>query len=447
MRILFTAAGDTDPVRGYHDGAIMHILRHYQVVNKIYLFLTKDMQDKEDNEQWYFRGIKKVAPNCDIRFITSNIVKAHDYEALTVIQDKFNEAFNEDENKDAEWLINLSSGTPQIKTVMSLLALDYPQTKAIQVESPRGSSNRDNRPCQTLDEVMTQLEENEDDKPDAKKRASEPPLLLLKKHGLKLQIISLIKKYEYRGAYDVVKNNKTLFSDTTKQLLRYAVLRKDLNWEEANKILNEIITDEKDKEQLECKDDFSEYFQVMELCQRNKQLSDFIVKLSPVLLELGIDYLSCCLKESADFQLEDICADKKKSSDKFLVSTKKMQQNYPNLFLYVKRKLSKLCDGDDLYFSLILHICNYYKDNELKDDEKHQKVYEQFYNLRQIESKVRNDVAHNLTNVTENRLQNQVRKNSKQILNLLHDVIQLVRGKDIECSYDSLNKLIAKSLR
>ena len=44
--ILFTCAGTTDPVRGGHDGGILHIMRHYRP-EKVYLFLSKEMVDYE----------------------------------------------------------------------------------------------------------------------------------------------------------------------------------------------------------------------------------------------------------------------------------------------------------------------------------------------------------------------------------------------------------------
>ena len=30
MRLLFTCMGTSDPVRGYHDGPMLHIIRHYR---------------------------------------------------------------------------------------------------------------------------------------------------------------------------------------------------------------------------------------------------------------------------------------------------------------------------------------------------------------------------------------------------------------------------------
>ncbi len=443
MRILFSAVGSTDPATGNHDGPIMHILRNYKPVDKVYMFLTDEMQKHEDKWQCYSEGVKRVAPNCDIKPINSGIEDPSDYNMLDRIRTEFIAAFNDPDNEGSEWLLNITSGTQQITTIMSLLALDYyPYAKAIQVTTPNRRANKE----RTREEIFEHLDHNKDDEPNAEKRNKEPLLRPFKEYGLKRQIISLINKYEYRGAYDLVERNIDLFSDTTRLLLQYAVLRKDLNGKEANNILSNIDIDNKFKEQLKCKNDFSEYFQVMELCQRNQQLSDFVVKLSPVLMDLGCDYLSYYLRENTEFRLEDIC-DNELDSSRYIVSIQKMEQNYPSLFQYVKRKLkARLRDGD-LYFHLIVHICDYYKENELNDDEKHKKVCGYFNDLRRVEANVRNDVAHNLTNVTEMKLRKKTDKDSEQILNALHDLIKLVRDNDIECSYDILNKLIENSIQ
>nr|MCR4899421.1 hypothetical protein [Treponema sp.] len=139
MRILFTAAGKTDPEKYFFDGAILHILRHYNQaenpIGKIYLFLTKEIQTIEDETHCYTNGIKRVAPDCQIIPIRKDIKRPHDLDQLGDIRKEFKKAFKE--NEGAEWLINISSGTPQIKTVMSFLALDYfPHATAIQVEDP-----------------------------------------------------------------------------------------------------------------------------------------------------------------------------------------------------------------------------------------------------------------------------------------------------------------------
>ncbi len=64
-----------------------------------------------------------------------------------------------------------------------------------------------NSPWNTEEELADMLSHNEDDKPEAPNRTSEPPLLLLKKHSVKLQVVSLISNYEYHGALQLVSSN------------------------------------------------------------------------------------------------------------------------------------------------------------------------------------------------------------------------------------------------
>ena len=57
MRILFTPVGDTDPVRGYHDGGTLHILRHYAPVDRICVFLTKEREEKKAGSDCYTKRL------------------------------------------------------------------------------------------------------------------------------------------------------------------------------------------------------------------------------------------------------------------------------------------------------------------------------------------------------------------------------------------------------
>ncbi len=441
MRILFTPAGDTDPVRGFRDGAMLHILRHYPA-DKVIVFLTKDMEEKEEAMQCYSKGIKLLAPGCTVSFIKSGITEPQDFEKLTVIQSEFDKAFNDTEHEGAEWLLNISSGTPQIKTVMSLLALDYPQAKAIQVASPEGKSNRGNNPCSTTEELMEMLECNEDNEPDAPDRTSEPPLLLLKKHGLVLQVESLVKNYEYAGALQLIKFNPTLFSETTKKLLEHAALRKDLMWRDANK----VISCYKDIILIENADDFSEYFQILEMCQRKKQLPEFVLKLPPVLTELGYYYL----KKLKGFCLDDCGYYKKNkagSANYFEVTRGNLAYNYPAMLNYIETELNSVFRNGPFNFKFILLCCKYFESHELSGDERHKEISSLFQQLRVVEKEIRHPVAHTITNKTDMDIKNASGVDSRDVLRSLHKVVKLIRGRDIQWSYNRLNGFILDSLR
>ena len=439
MRVLFTPVGDTDPVRGYHDGGMLHILRHYAPVDRVFVFLTKEMEDKEAESGCYTKGIQKVAPRCKIEFIRSGITEPHIYERLTVLQDVFQEKY--EQYPDEEWLLNLSSGTPQMKSVMSLIGLDHPQVKAIQVFSPAKGSNNKNHPEKTPKMLEMLYHFNDDDDPSSSNRCNEPELSLLKKHSVKMQIISLVRNYEYEGALQLLRLNRELFDQISEKLLEHAVCRRNLMWRDANK----IISSYKGSPLISKAGDFEEFFRVMELRQRKKQLSEFIIKISPILKELGEIYL----KNISGFDINS-CGQKRR--DVFRINRNRMEKNHPQMLSFIEKEIgNKLKDGP-LYYNIMVYMCEYFREYEYKNDKKHNQLTDIFLRLRNVEKKVRNPVAHEITNMDEEKIQRLTAENvgkglkSKDILRLLHEAVKIVRGQDVHWDYDELNTYIIDSL-
>ena len=164
-RILFSPIGDTDPVRYCYDGACLHIVRHYHP-DKVVLFLTKAMSEKEKKSQRYSKSIKHVAPDCHIEIIHTDIEAAHLYDSFIDILPAEVHKINTEEN---EVLLNLSSGTPQIKTVMAILSVEN-DLKGIQVISPNKASNSQTPHMEDEDDIEAVLQNNFDEYPDAENR-------------------------------------------------------------------------------------------------------------------------------------------------------------------------------------------------------------------------------------------------------------------------------------
>lgn len=61
MKVLFSPIGSTDPIRGGHDGAMLHICRYYQP-DKVYLFLTGEMSvaDKIERVTYCFEKMQHL---------------------------------------------------------------------------------------------------------------------------------------------------------------------------------------------------------------------------------------------------------------------------------------------------------------------------------------------------------------------------------------------------
>lgn len=110
-QILFSCLGTTDPVRGEHDGPMLHILRHYRPEGA-YLFLTPEIREMAGKDSRFEKTGSWIATHWggyrpEIRYIDSSVRNAHDideldrplYEAMALISR---------ENPEAEILINLT---------------------------------------------------------------------------------------------------------------------------------------------------------------------------------------------------------------------------------------------------------------------------------------------------------------------------------------------------
>ena len=453
MRVLFTPVGDTDPVRGYHDGGMLHILRHYAPVDRVFVFLTKEMEDKETESGCYTKGIQKVAPQCKIEFIRSGITEPHIYERLTVLQDVFQEKYEQYPNE--EWLLNLSSGTPQIKSVMSLIGLDHPQVKAIQVFSPAEGSNNKSHPEKTPEMLEMLYHFNDDDDPSSSNRCNEPELSLLKKHSVKMQIISLVRNYEYEGALQLLIQNRSLFSDISEKLLRHAVHRRNLMWRDANK----IISSYKGSPLISKAGDFEEFFRVMELRQRKKQLPEFIVKITPICTKLATDY-AMSLAQRMLFDLNacsEICRDED-GSIRYVLKREKIGRHNNMLLEHLNRKYKGGFKDSDLSISNMAYICEWIINSGISSNRRDIEIKKIFARLSIVSENIRNKVAHKIVmNLTENIIREWSKGkersgiadtglDSRDILNYLHRASDLIRGQKFQWDYDELNNSIIDSL-
>ena len=103
---------------------------------------------------------------------------------------------------DGEVLLNLSSGTPQMKIALAFLAADLRRSmRGIQVknfERASGTTERTNAPDYS---VADELECNEDEAPDAPNRCSEPELMHMQRQRAKEQLLTLLDVRDYSAIY------------------------------------------------------------------------------------------------------------------------------------------------------------------------------------------------------------------------------------------------------
>ena len=205
MRLLFTCMGTSDPVRGYHDGPMLHIIRHYRP-ELICVFLSGEAAALDGCGARLDTVLSHIQNNWggyapELRVVRTQIDDPSDMDAVGAPITEAVAALTA-EFPDGEVLLNLSSGTPQMKIALAFLAADLRRSmRGIQVknfERASGTTERTNAPDYS---VADELECNEDEAPDAPNRCSEPELMHMQRQRAKEQLLTLLDVRDYSAIY------------------------------------------------------------------------------------------------------------------------------------------------------------------------------------------------------------------------------------------------------
>lgn len=452
--ILFSPLGNTDPITACHDGACLHILRHYRPQG-VALFYTKEMRQKEvthKHGQWYQASIQMLgkALQCEFPIVKeydSEIVDAHKMDILfTVLPQAVNDVHRL--YPKAQILLNTSSGTPQIKTILAMLAVEYPWCKAIQVAAPKnektGTVTHEKHVENNEDyDIGTLFETNLDNEENAPNRCSEPPLHTLRFFREKNQIESLIQKYEYAGAY-MLSTESVCIDNEVKTLLKHAMYRQQLKMKEAASVLScyrgeKLFPFNKEKQEI------CEYALITQINQEKGQLSEFLVKIEPFLNEVLLHYV----KNEATFTILDYCDIPKKND--FRLRRKKLLQNETGraILSYLDKKYYGQYKDTSLSYLLLSNLCFFMKDlNMARNRNSHLEVIKILENIVGV-NQLRNLAAHQAVNPTEEKIKKNLNLSSDQLMNQLFQLLCLVYGDDcrtMRSFYSRLNTWIMKRL-
>ena len=136
MKVLFSPVGMTDPVSeirdpqtkeiiGVRDGSLLQICRHYQP-DVVYMYMSAETIEYEKMDGRYEKSIRLVGQEIGQEIRLEKI----EHPELTEVQlfDPFLTEFQEilnglhEKYPDAELLVNVSSGTPAMKSALQILA-------------------------------------------------------------------------------------------------------------------------------------------------------------------------------------------------------------------------------------------------------------------------------------------------------------------------------------
>ena len=322
MRVLISAVGDTDPFRNFHDGALIHIARKYRP-EKVILIFSEHTAKKQGNIE---KALFSIAPNYEPELIIhDSIISDDEVHIFDVMFQRFSDILQEYYTKEDEFILNLSSATPQIKSALFVInRLSGINVKAVQVSSPEHASNEnighDND--ENIDEL---IEVNEDNKVNFIDRTIEDNAEKFNQALLKKTARDFIEKFDYKAALDILdqlsdfpnlksvrKEIRDIVECLSKQDVPQGLRHKKFN-EEEQKIISAYLTIELQRERGNVSESFIRIKNLTEFI-----LEDYIEKRNPGLIDdycesnqkyyLSLFDYSKLLKATREFKLRKTIA-------------------------------------------------------------------------------------------------------------------------------------------
>lgn len=322
MRVLISAVGDTDPFRNFHDGALIHIARKY-CPEKVILIFSEHTAKKQGNIE---KALFSIAPDYEPDLIIhDSIISDNEVHIFDVMFQRFSDILQEYYTTEDEFILNLSSATPQIKSALFVInRLSGINVKAVQVSSPEHASNEnighDND--ENIDEL---IEVNEDNKVNFIDRTIEDNAEKFNQALLKKTARDFIEKFDYKAALDILdqlsdfpnlksvrKEIRDIVECLSKQDVPQGLRHKKFN-EEEQKILSAYLTIELQRERGNVSESFIRIKNLTEFI-----LEDYIEKRNPGLIDdycesiqkyyLSLFDYSKLLKATREFKLRKTIA-------------------------------------------------------------------------------------------------------------------------------------------
>lgn len=404
--ILFSGVGDTDPYRDGYDGALTHIVRYYKP-KKVYLYFSKEKMEEENLNNRYSRAIKYLDANTEIEVYPKRqedlITDAHKYDIfysqfLTIIKNI------KMEYPHCTLLLNMSSGTPAMKSSMILLKilLTDINIKLIQVSSPKRKSNAHTlhekvSKDEDVESKMEQLMENhEKELGEDLNRCTEEKL----DETIKIVTIENIKKMflkrDFCGIYNLIEERKELFHDDIINYSKHLYYRYIGDVKKALEVARELG---KEEDLYPIKDEYTktiiEKYDILEVKLERQEYSDYLMGFGPTIEEIGKTMI-----ERRGVELSKFVYFAKNSSEEELkkdnnIDILKLKQAYPNL--YETLNIGDEKGWDKLRWYNIVKILEAIYTEQDKNDKIPEmiKLFEQFRRDRNI-------VAHTVRNIEYN---------------------------------------------
>ncbi len=447
--VLFSPIGDHDPIPNDYDGPALHIFRQYRP-KKVYLYLSKTMVERSEKDNRFVKAFERCAEfegfETEIKLIEKRDLKdVHLFDAFYEDFEKYINGIQE-ENPGYTVLLNASSGTPAMEaTIATLGALSEDNIKAVQVISPFDGENPPTGDPKEFD-LDERISNDKDNIPGHKWRCYEIKSPRFQSKIKREVLIEMLKKYNYVAALDLAKEiNKSVegyIPENGMKMLEAAKYRSYLDLENYNKISRNdsfgfLPVKDKDAQIV------FEYILTIDIKDKNKNYADFIRAISPAIADVLNLYVK--RKYGIDVRQENYSQNKNgkwnpKSKKKGYIA--KVENDIRRKEIAVIVKKNKYGKPRPFSSDVMLDILK----KVFPDDTE---AFENANKLRDSETNLRNQAAHDIVSIDENTIKERCGMTPDEIVENLKFFIT-GSGYDVseECwnSYDKMNEIIEENI-
>ena len=453
--ILFSPVGTTDPISQNRDGGLLHICRHYRP-KAVHLFYTAEMAAYREKDNRYVCSLEMLEEEIGNHMEITEETDAQLFEVQRF--DNFYEIFGkhlcalEKKYPEDEILLNVSSGTPAMKSALqTLAALSQGKYIPIQVSTPIKKSNPK---VESLKDYCVDDEWilNSDNEAEAPNRTEISSTLNLQREIHKEILKKHLEVYDYHAALTVAKEIRNISPDVLR-LLKIAVSRMQLDQSKVTQL-------EKDTEfdviPIKSSDEQSifEYMLWLQIKAERKEYADFVRGITPVFLDLCELYL----KRVYNINLNDYC-ESRSLHLKITDGTGKTHKIKNTIFYMSRSKLSETNAGKNLLQELDQEFAGSgYRDSDFSSKQavvwiqllsKDEAIVKDFKILRDVESTVRNLAAHEIKSITDEWIESRSGYNTTTIMKKLKNITTktIKQAGNHWSSYNKMNQQIEELLK
>ena len=438
--ILFSPVGGTDPMsqNNYHDGSMIHICRVYKPT-RVILYMSKEILQIHETDNRYIYCLDRLA-EMQNRRMDYDIIERRDLKKVYDF-DYFYQDFREiiekiidGMDKTDELLLNISSGTPAMKSGLAVLqTIEEYSCRLIQVVTPVRSMNEHNHEGY---DVAGLWEVNEDNRPDFENRCREvkcPSLSLIKQEEI---IKKHIHAYNYSAALEVTDALPKEATDHYRDLIQAAFYRAQMDLKKMRAVSEHS---EEYMHFIPVKDDGIrpelEYALNIEVKMKRKEYADFLRALTPLLVNL----MEIVLDKKCGISIDDYCSKKGniriwdrnrlRDSEVYRVLDDSYRERY-------RGSDGFRTGGPVSSDQLVILIDRFTQDNKVR------RLTEE---LRKVEEKVRNMAAHEIVSISDEQIEKYTGFRAEQIMGKIHELFKYTGFSipdTVWKSYDKMNEYI-----